>query len=477
MTESFLSEHLYPRLPIALQNFACWCYGKKEAKLRAGRNFDDKLLWLLETEHWSRAEIEAYQDEKVRKLIAHSYVHVPFYRERMQQNRLLPSDIRSRQDLYKLPIVTKEDVGNNLERLVSQKARGNALTLHRTSGTTGTALRFYSSAEAISFQWAVWWRHRMRFGLEPGMLHANFTGKRMVPLAQDNPPFWRWNRPLAQALLNVHHLTPAKIGSIIDFLNFQDFKYYSGYPSIIHVLAVTACEAGMSLAQPPKVIVTGAENMLEFQRRDLKAFTHATLTDQYGFSEGCGNASHCEQFVYHEDFEFGILEPHHDSQSAAGREHNILCTGFANFDFPLIRYQVGDSAIWQDAGQNCPCGRHSRVLLAISGRNDDYVVTPEGRRIMRFDYVFKDTPNVKEAQVVQEHSGEISLRIVPRHHYSSLDETVIAQQIRSWISPKLKVNFEYVPEIARASNGKFRAVVSHLAGNQVTGDRTEVRTA
>ena len=98
----------------------------------------------------------------------------------------------------------------------------------------------------------------------------------------------------------------------------------------------------------------------------------------------------------------------------------------------------------------------------IEGREDDYVVTPEGRRTMRFDYIFKDSQNCSEAQVVQEKLGAIKLYIVKRSSYTDSDEKYILNEIKKWISPALKVECIYVPEIEREQNGKFRAVKSCL---------------
>jgi phenylacetate-coenzyme A ligase PaaK-like adenylate-forming protein len=460
MSESVLVEQVYPRLPIFLQNAACWYYGTKQARVRFGREFERRLRELLESEKWSAAEIEAYQNEKLQDLIRHTYENVPYYRERWKTLKLSPADIRSREDLPKLPVLTKEDVRQNFDRLVSEKAPKHELVFRHTSGTTGKALHFYVTKPAIAFQWAVWWRHRMRFGVEPNTWHANFTGKRVVPLDQRTPPFWRWNKPLQQALLTMHHLTPDKISNVIEFLNSCDFKFYSGYPSIIHMLVLHANAAGLSLKSPPHAVFTGAENMLDFQRRDIQKFTGAILTDQYGCSEGCGNASHCPEFVYHEDFEFGIVEGAELQPSCPAK--SILCTGFACDVFPFIRYEVGDTGVWDRSGKLCPCGRKSKVLLGIDGRKDDYVITPEGTRIMRFDYVFKDVMNVKEVQIVQEQLGEITVRIVRRQGYGTKDEAEISREIERWISPTLKVRFEYVQEIEREHNGKFRAVRSRL---------------
>jgi phenylacetate-CoA ligase len=460
MSESLLVESIYPRLPVFLQNAACWYYGRKESRSRFGPLFERHLRDLMESEKWSATEIEAYQNEKVRWLVRYAYENVPFYRNRWQGLGIAPDDIRSREDLVKLPVLTKEDIRQNLDGLLSRKViEGDAVFKH-TSGTTGKALHFYVSRNSIPFQWAVWWRHRLRFGVQPGSWHANFTGKRVVPLNQRKPPYWRWNRPMHQALLNMHHLTPGKIGSIVEFLNSRRFEFYSGYPSIVHMLAASARTAGVALTSRPRAVFTGAENMLDFQRRDIAEFTGAILTDQYGSSEGCGNASHCSRLVYHEDFEFGILEGAERVPGDPAR--TILATGFASEVFPFIRYEIGDTATWPSEGTRCPCGLSSRTLSRIEGRMDDYVVTPEGARIMRFDYIFKDALNVKEAQVVQRRLGEVSLLLVRRPGYSQKDEMDLRREFGRWVSPALAVNFEYVAEIERERNGKFRAVVSHL---------------
>ena len=454
-----LAEQIYPRLPVFLQNAACWYYGKKEARVRFGAEFERRLQELVDSEKWSASEIEAYQNEKLRALIRHAFENVPYYRERWKALKIAPDDVRSRDDLYKLPVLTKEEIRKNADRFISQKTPRRELLSRHTSGTTGKGLHFYMNKEAVAFQWAVWWRHRLRFGVTPGTWHANFTGQRVIPITQRTPPYWRWNRPMRQVLINMQSLTPGKIASIVELLNSQGLEFYSGYPSFIHMLALNAADAGLRLTSPPRVIFTGAENMFDFQRRDIEAFTGAVLTDHYGCTEACCNASRCPEFVYHEDFEFGIMEGLERAPGDPAK--TIVCTGFACDAFPFIRYEVGDTAVWQD-GRGCACGRSSRVLLRVEGRTDDYVVTPEGARIARLDYLFKDALNVKEAQIVQERLGEIAIRLVRRSAYGTKDEMEIRRDIRSWLSPSLEVKFEYVAEIPREPNGKFRAVLSRL---------------
>jgi phenylacetate-CoA ligase len=454
-----LAEQIYPRLPVFLQNAACWYYGKKEARVRFGADFEKYLQQLLDSEKFSASEIEAYQNEKLRRLIRHAYENVPYYRERWQSLKISPDDIRSRADLHKLPIVTKEDVRAHADKFISQKTPKRELISRHTSGTTGKGLHFYMTRDAIAFQWAVWWRHRMRFGVSPGAWHANFTGQRVVPITQTAPPYWRWNRPMRQVLINMQSLAPGKIASIIDLLNSQPFDFYAGYPSFIHMLAVNAADAGLRLTLPPRLIFTGAENMLDFQRRDIHAFTGATLSDHYGSTEACVNASRCPEFVYHEDFEFCIME---GIERPGDTAKTIVSTGFGCDAFPFIRYETGDTAAWRDEAAYCPCGRKSATLLRIEGRCDDYVITPEGARIARLDYLFKDALNVKEAQIVQEKLGEIRIVVVRRSAYGTKDELDIRRDVKSWLSPSLAVKFDYVDEVPRERNGKFRAVLSRI---------------
>jgi phenylacetate-CoA ligase len=454
-------ESLYPRLPVRLQNLACAAQGYGQRRLRYGGEFHYLLDWLEQAQWWSAEEIRTYQEEQLRELVAHAYASVPYYRRVFDERRLRPDDIRTRADLGKLPLLTKEDVRHHYREMVSSEADRRRLILCHTSGTTGKSLHFYQEPRAIQFRWAVWWRHRRRFGVEFDAPYATFTGLAAVPLEQSVPPYWRENRAMRQTIFTMHHVVPSKVPAIVERLNRGGFTYYSGYPSILFVLAGLIEEAGCEITAPPRVIFTGAENLYDYQRDVIARIFKAPVTDEYGFSEGCGNAARCEHDLFHEDFEFGILESYDAERTAEGtRQGRIIATGFAGRAMPFIRYDVGDVGTWQ--ANDCPCGRQSNVLSRVQGRVEDFVVTPEGRRILRFDYVFKDTQNVRDAQVVQHQPDGICLRIVRRADYSMADEEALRRSIRDSISARLAVEFDYVDEIEREPNGKIRAVKSLL---------------
>lgn len=455
-------EQLYRLLPVSLQNVLCSVYGWRERRVRFGEAFWEKYRWLLAMERAQPAEIVRYQNEQIRRVVRHAYATVPYYRRMMDDNGIAPTDINTREDLANLPTLTKEQVVQHRDELRSAVFRGSSRPA-KTSGTTGKALSFVTTKEAVAFQWAVWWRHRSRFGVAPGMLHLNFTGKPVVPLSQRDPPYWRWNWPMRQAIVCMQHLGIREVAAVVAFIDSNEFRYFSGYPSLIYALASAVRDAGLEVKHRPSHVFLGAENVQDDHRIVIEQVFGGKVTDQYGFAEGCGNASRCEFDNYHEDWEFGTLDRTEEELLEDGSiRGRIVATGFANYAFPFLRYEVGDIGVWAPQGFTCPCGRSGRVILRIEGRNEDYVLTPEGARIMRFDYIFKDTTNIREAQVVQREHGAIVIRLVPRSGFSQEDESRLKGMIREWVSPSLVVQIEKVSEIPRGRNAKFRPVISEL---------------
>lgn len=452
-------QHLYPRLPVFLQNAVCSLHGYRTKRLRYGHEFQRKLSFLRESEKWSASEIENYQDEKIREIAVHAYNTVPYYRRMFDECRLTPGDICGREDLRKLPAVTKENVRHHLRDFVSDQFPLKRLIQLHTSGSTGTAVDFYFQPETIQFQWAVWWRFRERFGVRCGDPHCNFTGKPAVPLTCTRPPFWRHDRSNNQFIVNMQQISPQKIADIVAFLNDTRLVFYSGYPSIIYQLCCLIEEANLSITNPPAVVMTGAEKLYDDQRQVMQSVLQCPVVDQYGMTEACGNASRCPHDMFHEDAEFGYIDLIQGEELPTG-QGQLRCTGFSNFAMPLINYEVGDVGSLSQVA--CSCGRNHRPFRDFEGRTEDFVITPEGCKIRRFDYIFKDAQNVREAQVVQNKLGEITILIVKRHGYTSDDEKALLKQVRKMISPTVAVEFEYVEEIERTSSGKFRAVVSNL---------------
>jgi len=195
----------------------------------------------------------------------------------------------------------------------------------------------------------------------------------------------------------------------------------------------------------------------------MKLFMDSVITDHWGLNEACGNASRCSEGIYHVDSEFGIIECYDGESHSGGRKTgNMLCTGFTNHSFPFIRYEVGDIATWEKEDALCKCGRSTQQICQIEGRTHDRIINLDGSRVGGFVYVFKNSTNIKEAQVAQYKEGAVVLKIVRAPEYGSKDERKLRQLIKNWSNPSLGVDFEYVREIEREPNGKFLFMKSYL---------------
>ena len=455
-------QKIYESAPVWLQNMMCSIQGKKIIRERFNDEFFKDLEFLQLSQKWDAERIRNYKEEQIHIILEYSYKECPFYRHFFDCHNVSPNDFKQLEDIEKFPILTKDTVRENYKGMIASSYPKDRLIASHTSGSSGKALDFYYTKEFVPYHWAVWWRFRNRFGVKYGDKHLNCTGKLVVPIDVKAPPYWRVNRPMNQWLINMQHITSEKIPYIVEMINKEHFIYFSGYPSIIYAMAMCIKEQNLQVTAPPKYIFTGAEKMYDNQRVVIEeAFPGVICSDHYGMSEGVCNASKCRKNKYHEDFEFGLMECENKHWiSETEYEGEILGTTFKNFGMPLIRYKIGDNAIWDTS--HCSCGLHSQVIKDVQGRSEDYVITPEGTRIQRFDYLFKDTKDIKECQVVQRELGSIVFRIVRRDNYSTETENTILCGVKKIISPTIKCEFEYVDEIERTRAGKFKAVVSEL---------------
>jgi phenylacetate-CoA ligase len=457
-------EKIYHSIPIFMQNMLTSLYGYWQNRYRYNKNYYGILAFLKISDFFTKDQKIIYQKESLSNLLIslkknnyYKCILSNFSNDLITEN---PFEI-----LEKMPILSKEEVIKNYELLASKTKDSYQVG---TSGTTGKALKILKTPNDMSAQTATWTRHRSRFGIKHQDLSVNFTGKLVVSSYQIKPPFWRYNKAWNQYLINMQHINKNNIKDIVEFLNTIKPKFYSGYPSIIGDLCSLALESNLSLNHDAKPIAVfcGAENLLKWQEEKIKLWLGCVVSDLYGLTEGCCNLSKCQHGYYHEDFELCYSELINKEELEDGKiQGNLVGTGFFLESFPLVRYDTGDMAVQMPESFKCKCGREGKVYEKIIGRVDDYVLTLEGAKIMRFDYLFKDTLEIEEVQVIQEKFDTVIFKIKLRN-IESKDylEKILKQRFEEWISKSMKLEFEYVDFIEKTKSGKFKAVINKLKG-------------
>ncbi len=456
-----LGFELYGALPVALQNTAISAWGYRTKAVRYGREFWRRLEWLERSQWWSSSEIEEYQTVSLSEILRHARDTIPFYRERFERSGVTRLSAFSREELRRLPILTKAELlSAGKDAILSSAFRKRSLHLSRTSGTTGSPFIVWLTPEALQFQWAVWWRHKARFGLKPGDRYLTFGARLPMPGNQRTPPFWRHNSAFNQTYLSTYHLTPKHMPVVLDWLRRESFSFFTGYPSAMFVLATFMLDHGVTLSEPPRQVVSGSDALLPaFESTISKAFG-ASVTDQYGSAEACGNFARCEKGRYHLDAEFGLVELLPIDGVNHPRLRRIVFTGFGNRAMPFIRYDTGDVGLLSD--DPCTCGRATVSLDHIDGRTEDYVRTPDGRMVIGLNQAFEWAPGILATQVVQDRLEDIRVLVVPGNGFRKSDLSVLEFELRQRLGHEIQIKFEVVDQIPLTAAGKFRAVISRI---------------
>ena len=450
-------EAVYRFLPVPIQNLICGLEGNRIQRTRFGAPFPHLLHEVEGRSKSTSAEVRHFRDRRLREYIQHCASHVPHYRRWFTENNIHPMEIQTLEDLHVLPVVTKKDVQTRVTDFVSTAVPLRRRLWVHTSGTTGAGLRFPTTADAVREQWAVWWRYRRWHGLHPDTWCGYLGGRTVVPVSQDQPPFWRYNVPGKQLLLSGFHMSPHNLPSYIDELRGKRPPWLHGYPSLIALLARHIVDNNVDIGYQIRWITLGAENIWPHQVAVIQKAFQVKPRQHYGMTEAVANFSECKLGKLHVDEDFSAVE---FLPTRRDGEYRIVGCNLSNAATALLRYDASDIVELSDGV--CSCGLPGRLVATVHGRDEDYIVLPNGALVGRLDHAFKDMINVRESQLYQRSRSEIIVRVVKGKPYGHRDEQALLMAIRSRVGSTMAVKIEYVDSLERSPTGKLRFVVSDL---------------
>lgn len=460
-----ISKKIYPNLPLFFKNICASIGDIQNEHLRYGKVFEKYYNFLKKSENFSLNELINYQNEELKLLIKHCYENVPYYTELFREIGIIPDDIDSKEDLEKLPILTKETVIKNKEKFFPTNYKKSDTIYMHTSGTTGKRFGFWVSKEAWQKEYAFVWARRY-IGVSRNDRMLNFSNSNiLVPLKQTKPPFWVKSYFSKQVIFSQYHMSDKNLKEYVKALNNLEYEYIIGFASTIYIVANYIYENNIKLDKYPKRIFTSSATIFDYQRTLIEQVFNCKIFDSYGSTELASLLTQCEYGKYHINYEYGITELKEINRENDEIEYEIISTGFLNKAFPLLRYKIGDYISVKKEQKQCKCGSAGLTIEKINGRVEDMIITPSGNKIGQLAYIYYDTPNIKEGQIIQEKLNELTIKIVRRETYSKVDEDRLLNKLNNRLGDEFKYNLVYVDEIPRDSSGKFRGVISML-GNQ-----------
>ncbi len=459
-----LRDKLYPKLPILLQNLAISAFGYTWNKRRYGGIFERELGEFKAREYWSMSQWRQYQTTKLRQLLVHAFDHVPFYNQSFREFGITKQCIQKFEieDLRRLPILEKLQLKKHGKNLLLSTTLEKGGEFFESSGSTGTPTSIlYSYAMHQRLHAAYESRVRHWAGVDRITPRATIGGRRVVPEGIGNPPYYRYNFIEKQLYLSAYHISKKTVQSYVEGILKYRSEYMTGYAMSNFFLARFMLEAGIEMPGM-KAVVTSSEKLTPIMRETFRKVYGCKTFDGWSGVENCGLISESEygQLLISPDVGIiEILDPSGNSVSP-GESGEVVCTGFLNFDQPLIRYKIGDY-VTLAKNQQTLCGRNMPVIEEIVGRMEDTVIGKDGREMVRFHSVFYNLPSVAEAQLVQEGVNEFLVNVVPVGKFSEADKMLIKERLESQLG-SLKLSFQELVVIPRGPNGKFKAVVSNV---------------
>lgn len=443
-----------------------------------------KLRSAFEKTQWLTAEGQAlYQERLLRRIVEHAYRRVPYYRDLFDRLRLKPSDIRRPSDLCKIPILTRETLCTQFERLRATNSRAFGPQVLCTSGTTGRRTRFLVDRPSNVLEFVYYWRHWNWAGYRLGDPFAEFSS---VFFAKDEERSRRTTchqRLTNRLLLNSRAMSPETVAAYVKAIRKHRPLFLKGLPSVLYYFSLFLREQGVADISFKAIFSTG-EILAPRCRRLVEETFDCKVYDSYGHMERTVAVSECPRGGMHVNADYGVCELIRQDDLRAeladgdrdGRAHaaRVVGTSLYNFSMPLLRFDVGD-IVQVEPERQCACGRQFPLVGEISGRRSEVILTPAGKVITATFLVFEDVPDILEGQIVQESLDRLRVLIVPAPSFEKSGEERLKSRLRALVGGAVRIEVERCEsrELLRGGAGKLRAVVSKLAAPDAGPDSSQ----
>ena len=427
-------------------------------------------------EHYFQPEIECAPVEKLREIqnkllpaqVQHVWDNVPYYRKKMQVKGVEPGDIKSVDDLYKLPFLTKADLKEAYPYGLLAMPLEDCVRIHSTSGTTGKrVVAFYTQKDLD-----IWNDCCAR-----AIMMAGGTNKDVCQVSYGYGLF-TGGAGLDGGSHKVGCLTiPQSSGNTdrqIMFIMDLQATILCCTPSYAAYLAESLKERGYTPENIPlKAGIFGAEAWSEEMRRDIEKTLGIKAYDIYGLTEISGPGVSCEcseqngMHIQEDHFYPEIINPETGEVLPEGQLGELVFTCLDKEAFPLLRYRTRD--ICSLTREKCSCGRTHIKMTRLKGRTDDMLII-RGVNVFpsQIETVLLNNGYAANYQIIVDRVNhtdtfDINVEMTPDMFTDNVGEIqgrkkILEDGLRSMLGIKAKVNLVAPKSIARSEGKAVRVI-------------------
>jgi phenylacetate-CoA ligase len=420
---------------------------------RFGPLFSKCYFWVKRTQWYSENKIRKYQDANLRKIVLHAYSNVPYYKRLFDQRGLRPKDVECKEDLRKLPYLTKELVRRNFKDLVCSKSKD--YIIFNTSGSTGTPLGIRVNIETYKLEFALYYRFMYWAGYRFGSRVAQFWV--LEPFLKENKRYL-YDSKSNKLWLNPLILSEQIINEYISILSNDKFEFLIVNPSILNVICNYLQHREIKNNFFFKAIITSGTTLYPELREKIQNQFQCPVFDWYNHGEHLTSACECEKREgYHVNFENAILETPKDKRETLKTE--FILTTLTNTSMPLIRYRIEDEG--EVAETKCSCGRETVLLKSIYGKRREYILTKSKYVYGHYLYILIQKYDwVYQAQFFQEEIGRLQVRVVKMYDPDISQISTFLNALKEVLGSDMKIEFNFVDDAEITRTGKRHLVIS-----------------
>ncbi len=427
--------------------------------------FFKTLQKLKYSQYYPEDKLKEIQIRKLKQLVQYSYENVPYYHRLFKQNGVHPNDIKSLEDLKKIPVLTKKKIQNNMDKMISIKKSRNNLLKNYTGGSTGKPLTFYQCYNYLNYAQA---GKILAWYIIPGFDYGTRTAllwSAHRDIRSNQSLLYQIKKYLdGTVTMNANKINDIKLEIFIKYIDkFKPF-ILRGYPSILCYLAKYIDKHQIDIPDISCVITT-AEVLHEDQREKLAKVFKCHILNSYGCREVSQIAMECPKHNgLHVMMENQIVELLDTNEDVVPTEiGSVVVTNLNNYGMPFIRYEVEDMAR-RSSIDKCGCNRGLSLIDNIIGREKGFIITPNGNNIYfgYFEMKFYGFPGVEEYQVIQEELDKIVILVVGDIDRSKDKMEELRKEMMTELGEHIQIEVEYVDQIKRSDTGKYQRVISKV---------------
>ena len=398
-------------------------------------------------------DLRLLQEYKLRQLMAQAYTRVPYYRRLFDSAGVCPEQIKTLDDLRRIPLTHKTRWRNiPISERVARGLDVNRLIKRRTSGSTGTPKDLFFLPSQKHLQILYYLRGQFENGLR-WRDRVLVTDPRLTTTR-------KWHNLLG--LLRRWYMAPLETPEgFVEIIRAIRPDIIQAHPQHLRLAAHHILNDGGERV-PIRIIFTDSEPLTEGTRTAISEAFGAQVLNHYGAGETYTIARECrEHNGLHIEADHVIVECLKDGEPTDGTGE-VFVTNLDSYAMPIIRYSLEDVAVLSN--EPCLCGCTFPMIRELRGRVNEMLTLADGRLMegIALSWHLDQSGDVAAYRFLQEEAGQLQVELVPEPSFRPERASVLANELSEKCDSRMQFEIRVVDTIQPTSAGKRHVITSRV---------------